>query len=672
MNFSHTRRRDITNLLRIFILLGLLAGLLLIHSAPPERTRAQGTPNPAQESRQLSPDELRQRKDWHIAMAQLPLPASGCFQSAYPNRQWNPATCRPAPNIPMQPKHGPRPLVVGNGDDVSAQVPTATDFISTGIGTFDSVTNVTSESSPIGNTGPPVANAYTLQLNTNFFSSTACSGAADPTVCQGWEQFVFANDGTSAFAFIQYWLLRHNNPCPAGWNQFSFTGSGDIYCWRNSTNSVGVPNQPITNLGSLSLSGSVSATGDSISFSDGTSVFAATGDNSVNAAAGWNIAEFNVFGYGGNSDGGGGATFNDGASAIPRTRIFYGGTAPPLCTAVGFTGETNNLSFGPTAPAVAPPGPAVSFQESTAGGAASNCAAATSVGDTHLTTAAGLFYDFQSSGDYVLAQAEPSFVVHARQVSGAPTWPDASINTAVATRMGKSRVAVCLPGQLNVDGNNTEVSDGKSLSTPEGVDIWRQGNTYTIVDQNGNSVRAVLNGAWMDVTVGFGRWPTTVTGLLANAENDVNKIAARDGAVLTNPFNFQELYQRYGESWRVAPEESLLSVCGDRNVQRGNPGRPFFAGDLDRNVRERARAVCVAAGVKGDALLDACTLDVAVIGNDAAAKVFVNARTPVAVGNIVTTPGGGGGRRSALWLLLIIVVVVILLILLLRRRRTTP
>src|SRR5206468_3777520 len=155
-----------------------------------------------------------------------------------------------------------------------------------------------------------------------------------------------------------------------------------------------------------------------------------------------------------------------------------------------------------------PPGPAIFFTESSAGGALSNCAAATSVGDTHLATLNGLFYDFQASGDFVLAQVDPDFVVQARQVSGAPTWPDASVNSAVATRMGKTKVAVCLsPARLNVDGENTELGDGKSLSTPDGVDIWRTGNVYIITSQSGDSVRAEVNASWINVSVGLGHSP---------------------------------------------------------------------------------------------------------------------------------------------------------------------
>jgi hypothetical protein len=100
--------------------------------------------------------------------------------------------------------------------------------------------------------------------------------------------------------------------------------------------------------------------------------------------------------------------------------------------------------------------------------------------------------------------------------------------------------------------------------------------------------------------------------------------------VLTNPFAFEDLYQKYGDSWRVAPEESLLSPCGEAK-ENGNPEKPFGIEDLKPEVAERARAVCLQAGVKEGPLLDACTLDVAVIGDDAA-KAFVGVPAPVAVG----------------------------------------
>jgi von Willebrand factor type D domain len=534
------------------------------------------------------------------------------------------------PTYPQPPRHGPRPDTVGNDDDIAAQVPTG--FIATATGSFDSVTGVTSESGPIGNTGPAVSNAYTLQLNTNFFASTDCAGSPNPS-CLGWQQFVFENNGSTGRVYVQYWLIQYDATCPAGagWNQFSFTGSTDIYCWKNdSMGATSVPAQPITSLGQLSLAGAVSTTGDSATLFAGSTAYSTTGDNAVNAAAGWTTAEFNVFGDGGNSAGGGQAGFNSGAAVTVRTKTIDGGKAAPTCMATGFTAETNNLSFGPTSPAASQPGPAVEFDESRAGGASSNCSAATTVGDTHLRTFDGLLYDFQASGDFLLAQTS-GFTVQARQVSGAPMWPNAAVNSAVATQMGSTRVAMCTaPARLMVNGRSTALADNQTLSLPSGVEVFRQGDVYLVVDPGGDSMRAVMNPTWIDVSVGLGTWPTAVRGLLANANGHVTQLETSGGTVLNAPLSFVDLYGRYGTSWRVAPAASLLSACG--KVERGNPAKPFSPSDLDPKTRNLARAICIRAGVKQSALLDACTIDVAVLGKQAAAA-YVGAPAPVAVGN---------------------------------------
>jgi hypothetical protein len=88
----------------------------------------------------------------------------------------------------------------------------------------------------------------------------------------------------------------------------------------------------------------------------------------------------------------------------------------------------------------------------------------------------------------------------------------------------------------------------------------------------------------------------------------------------------------------------LLSACSERPAETEIPSRPFYAKDLDPETYRRTRTVCVDAGVKGKALLDACTLDVAVIGQDSAAKVFVGARAPAKVGGVVPKGGGRGGH----------------------------
>ena len=61
----------------------------------------------------------------------------------------------------------------------------------------------------------------------------------------------------------------------------------------------------------------------------------------------------------------------------------------------------------------------------------------------------------------------------------------------------------------------------------------------------------------------------------------------------------------------------MLSTCGD--VQHGIPKQLFVANDLDKEVAKRTRAICEQAGVQQGPLMDACMLDVAKIGSEAAA-----------------------------------------------------
>ena len=60
-------------------------------------------------------------------------------------------------------------------------------------------------------------------------------------------------------------------------------------------------------------------------------------DSTVNLAASWKTAEFNVVGDGGGTQ----ATFNIGATLVVRTNVDSGTTIAPTCGTSGTTGETN-------------------------------------------------------------------------------------------------------------------------------------------------------------------------------------------------------------------------------------------------------------------------------------------------------------------------------------------
>lgn len=560
--------------------------------------------------------------DWTAQMTQLAMPSKGCFTAKFPKLEWSEATCEAPPDLPYPPAHGKHnPQVVGGGTDYVA---TVGGIMNSATGSFPAVTGVTSESGLVGGAGSPVADTYSLQLNTDFFATSVCAGHAS---CSGWQQFIYSSSNQRIF--IQYWLIKYNATCPASWTAFMFPGSTDIYCYRNGPNATTVAKQPITSLGSLTLTGNANSGGTDavIMATPGGTLSAANQDSILNLAAAWKSAEFAIVGDCCGSE----ATFNAGATLGVRVVVHDGTTNAPSCTIAGTTGETNNLTLVGTGVLAVGASPSMQNTQSNLAGSARSCSVAKGVGDTHLQTFGGLFYDFQAAGDFLLAETT-DFTVQARQVSGAPNWPNASVNQAVATIMGATKVTMCLPDRVVVDGAGVSVDDGKTFSSPSEVDVIRNGNVYLVFDQAGNSVRAVMNGTWMDVSVGLGTWPTTVRGLLADTSTDRKfSLVGSDGTTYPTPIAFNDLYNRFGESWRVGGDASLLLECGPE-PEHSNPKEPFFVGNLPGDERERAQSVCQQAGVAAGPLLDACTLDVVVIGDARAAEVYVGAEPPAAVG----------------------------------------
>jgi len=273
--------------------------------------------------------EARAQEAWREAIARNAVPAQGCFHASYPSLTWNRTDCTVAPNIPYIPRSGRfGSQTVGDGNDYAAEVTSG--LISKTIGSFAKVKGVKSE------TGIGGANSYSLQLNSNFMNTQTCKGAKNPAQCLDWEQFVYSSD--YEVAFMQYWLINWNNPCPSGWASYG----GD--CYTNS-NGVSAPKEVITKLKTLGLSGAaVNGGTDTLVFTVGKKAYSTTGaDSVVYLATAWTESEFNIVGDGGGSE----ADFNSGSHLTVKVAVANGTTNAPTCAAnSGTTGETNNLNLG--------------------------------------------------------------------------------------------------------------------------------------------------------------------------------------------------------------------------------------------------------------------------------------------------------------------------------------
>src|SRR5437660_9189355 len=123
MKISGTFCEDYTKVFRKLMILTAVSIFTALFSScatapqPGATATATATPTPA---RQLSEEE-KQRKGWGDQMLRKPAPKKGCFDAAYPSTEWKEVPCVKSPNIPAIPRHGPRPAVVGSGDDIAAQ-----------------------------------------------------------------------------------------------------------------------------------------------------------------------------------------------------------------------------------------------------------------------------------------------------------------------------------------------------------------------------------------------------------------------------------------------------------------------------------------------------------------------------------------------------------------------
>jgi len=319
----------------------------------------------------------RTKAQWQADIAHAREPRTGCYRASYPAVAWHATRCVRAPRIPLVPRPLPRsarhagPALVGNGTDYSAQV---SGLISQATGTFQDVSPGVTEQGYVDGKGSLTANAFSLQLNSQFFAgSPACDGSSDPPDCQAWQQFVYTYDGcTSSCIFMQYWLIGYDATCPSGWTAYSDD------CYTNSS-AAEVSGLTASQLASVQLSGAASGGVDGVSLSAGSgqATLVANSDSVLDLASHWNTTEWGVYGDGSGSE----AFFGADTTLQAQTALIPTSSAAPSCVAEGFTGETNNLSLTSTPALGSGSSPAMASRQTDGTTGTANCSSAPGMPD---------------------------------------------------------------------------------------------------------------------------------------------------------------------------------------------------------------------------------------------------------------------------------------------------
>jgi hypothetical protein len=465
-----------------------------------------------------TPPLLQTKAQWQAEIAHVRQPGSGCYRASYPALRWHAVTCVAAPRVPLRPTPVPRsarhanPAAVGNGDDYSAQVP---GLISQATGTFQDVSPNITEQGKVDNQGPLVQNAFSLQLNSQFFAgSPACSGSSSPANCQAWQQFVylFGLNGDSS-VFMQYWLLNYDKTCPSGW--ITSTSSGSTDCFKNSPAS-GVTTVAAESLATLQLTGSAKSGGNdgiSLTVGAGHATSVTNSDSVLDLAKHWNTTEWGVYGDANLGE----ADFGSDTTLQAQTVLTATSTAAPSCIDEGFTGETNNLNLASTPTLAGQALPTIESKQTngTSGTASCSAAAGAPAPQIAFQSAGDLWYytpsnaGFRGTGLGVAAATSPSLATSgevAFQGTNNHLWlydpgTGDSRDTGLGMEAGSSPSIVSLAHggyEIAFQANTgilwlNDPSTGKSINTGLGMDkatspaITATSSSYEVAFQANNN-----------------------------------------------------------------------------------------------------------------------------------------------------------------------------------------
>jgi hypothetical protein len=132
-------------------------------------------------------------------------------------------------------------------------------------------------------------------------------------------------------------------------------------------------------------------------------------------------------------------------------------------------------------------------------------------------------------------------------------------------------------------------------------------------------------------------------GLLGNRNGDrVDDIMSAAGEVFTRSAKFEDLYGKFGNTWRVTAKTSLFDYANGESTETfadlKYPERATSTRNVSADARKKAEEICRRAGVTNTINLENCIFDVGMTGDETFAQDATAAAEPLA--RLETTDGG--------------------------------
>ncbi len=262
--------------------------------------------------------------------------------------------------------------------------------------------------------------------------------------------------------------------------------------------------------------------------------------------------------------------------------------------------------------------------------------------DPHLQTLDGLSYDFQATGEFLLFELTDDLQGPRAEIRQQPLasdlCPHVTLNTAVAVSVNASRVSFYAqdPTPLWVAGTPSGLQPGQALDLGAGSSVLALNQNEWEVRWPDGARLSIERDVWrgehhLDVSLFAPHsWRGRTRGLLGDFDgNNANEFRTRQGALLSMPLAWADLYQVFGASYQIRADESIFEPTREAPFLTFKaPNRPALASMLTPDLLDGVEQICDATGVNDSTLREACILDVACSGGDSAQAEWIRGVSP--------------------------------------------